>query len=237
MRDVDDVHHAEDQRETGGEQRVDAADQHAERQRLEQLGHAVPLLPVGLGVDRPSWSWPGRPAPRSRPCRSATAPSRKYDCGAPVASQLSSPRIVWTSLACSQSASAFWSILPTASTAAWSTWRRGERVGGVLGRRLAVVRLRVRRHELGVQRRLGLLVPAHRVEDALGVGHADAVAVLAGSCSAPRSGRAPWASSRAAGASGSGRRRPRRPRPAPPGRACLAAMALAMVWKFVVSGG
>jgi aminocarboxymuconate-semialdehyde decarboxylase len=47
--------------------------------------------------------------------------SRKSDCGAPVASQRSGPRMVSTWLACSQSASLSWSISPTAATAACRT--------------------------------------------------------------------------------------------------------------------
>jgi hypothetical protein len=39
VRDVDHVHHAEDQREPGGEQRVGAADQQAEEEVLDELGH------------------------------------------------------------------------------------------------------------------------------------------------------------------------------------------------------
>src|SRR3954454_644921 len=57
---------------------------------------------------------------------------------------------------------------------------RGERIRGVLGRGLVVELGGVGLHELVVLRGLGLLVPAHGVEHALGVRLADAVAVLAG---------------------------------------------------------
>jgi hypothetical protein len=58
--------------------------------------------------------------------------------------------------------------------------RRGVGVRGVLGRDAAVVPLGVLGDELLVLGGVRLLVPADGVEDALGVRHADAVAVLAG---------------------------------------------------------
>src|SRR5919112_6599476 len=58
--------------------------------------------------------------------------------------------------------------------------RRGERVGRVLGRLARAEHLVERLDELRVARGLGLRVPAHRVERALGVLDADALAVLVG---------------------------------------------------------
>src|SRR5918994_2145686 len=55
VRDVDHVHHAEDQREPGGEQGIHAADQQAKDQGLKKLRHCLSYLP-GTGLPCPGLS-------------------------------------------------------------------------------------------------------------------------------------------------------------------------------------
>ena len=70
--DVDDVHHAEDQREPGGHQRIDAAGQHAFDDRLGSRYDTCSRSPVRLRETRPAWSrtapTTGAPGPASPFC-------------------------------------------------------------------------------------------------------------------------------------------------------------------------
>src|SRR6266540_4274001 len=122
--DVDDPHHAEHQGQAGGQQRVHPADEQTEDDGLDGVGHRLApngqLFQSGLGATACSAvaTSLGRTISDLPPCHWA---SRKSDCGAPVSSQRSGPRIVSTWLAWSHSASLSWSISLTASTAACST--------------------------------------------------------------------------------------------------------------------
>ena len=64
LRDVDDVEHAEDQREPGRHQRVDPAAEYAGGDGLLNLGrHLSSVLPSVPAVSSTSWAWGREPAP------------------------------------------------------------------------------------------------------------------------------------------------------------------------------
>src|SRR6185437_13437236 len=137
LRDVDDPHHAEDERQAAGHQRVDAADQESQHDRLRQLRHgdlpgsgdrdhptvapaAGAYCQAGFGLTTLSVVFTSSGSTISgRPlCHWA---SRKSPFGSPASVQDNGPRMVSTVLPCSHVAIASWSTLPTFSAAACST--------------------------------------------------------------------------------------------------------------------
>src|SRR5690349_4878072 len=111
MRDVDDVHDAEDQRQAARHQGVDAADEEAERQCLHQLGHAFPFLGSGWGPGGKAARWPvraratgppitpGSPTPR-QPCQGVLATALSTVAAAVGATISGVPLCHWPSRNC-----------------------------------------------------------------------------------------------------------------------------------------
>ena len=260
VRDVDDVHDAEDQRQPARHQGVDAADQQPEHECLHQLGHAFLFRSSGRG---PGSRWPvrrtgHRAVAHCQGVLATTVSTVAASFGAtisdraalPLAEQellrrrtrlvpASGPRMRLHLVARAASRPA----CPGRATAdlldrRLQDLRRGEGVRGVLGRdRRRRTAWRTRPDELVVLRRLRLLVPADRVEDALGVLRRRCRRCTGRRCSAPRSGTASSASSSSCLSD--------RTRPTPSSKTApwairsgfFAAIALAIVWKFVASAG